>query len=289
MRRTHRLTARMIRWTSVSVCFALILASLTLITPMSSGSGFIPQGRNGQPNNGKGKRVTPAPPLVGAPAASLPSLEETRQRPHVEAEARQPIPSTMRSRRRPLESRQGRKVGDPLPPKRRASANETGNGSERVVIASADAHDRVGLVRSHHARTPRSLPQRALSVEMRPLSFCLFKHRNVPALNHQAFNFLRYPSSHLSDHREASIESPIESGASLRPTALKLKHVDFDFFAAPVPQAGSSKIVFTSNRDGSMQIYVMNSRRWKQAVIRDNRRKSDGLRSAVNISRCGTT
>ncbi|MBC8028496.1 MAG: PD40 domain-containing protein [Pyrinomonadaceae bacterium] len=35
-------------------------------------------------------------------------------------------------------------------------------------------------------------------------------------------------------------------------------HPGFDFFAMPMPQAGSSKIVFTSNRDGSAQIYSMN-------------------------------
>jgi len=33
----------------------------------------------------------------------------------------------------------------------------------------------------------------------------------------------------------------------------------FDFFAMPVPQAGSSKIVFTSNRDGNAEIYSMNA------------------------------
>ena len=33
----------------------------------------------------------------------------------------------------------------------------------------------------------------------------------------------------------------------------------FDFFAIPVPQAGSSKIVFTSNRDGNAEIYSMNA------------------------------
>jgi YD repeat-containing protein len=33
----------------------------------------------------------------------------------------------------------------------------------------------------------------------------------------------------------------------------------FDFFAVPVPQAGSSKIVFTSNRDGNAEIYSMNA------------------------------
>jgi hypothetical protein len=207
MRRTHRLPASLIRCASLCVCFALVLASLTLITPISSGSGFIPQGRSGQSNNGKGKRVTPAPPLPGAPEASLPSLDETRQRQNAAPQARPHVPSTMRSRRKPLESRQGRKVGDPLPPKRRASANETGNGSERVSIASAAARDhvrRVGTVRSHHARTTRllppaalpqgALPPAALGSDIRPLSFYFSKHRNVPALNHPAFNFLRYPA-----------------------------------------------------------------------------------------------
>ncbi|HBB95803.1 MAG TPA: hypothetical protein DC054_10465 [Blastocatellia bacterium] len=32
----------------------------------------------------------------------------------------------------------------------------------------------------------------------------------------------------------------------------------FSLFAPPMPQSGDSKIVFASNRDGSMQIYVMN-------------------------------
>jgi RHS repeat-associated protein len=35
-------------------------------------------------------------------------------------------------------------------------------------------------------------------------------------------------------------------------------NTSFDLLAPPVPQAGSSKIVFASNREGSMQIYTMN-------------------------------
>ncbi len=142
MKPAHRLSARLTRWTSLCVCFALILASLTLITPISSGSSFMPQGHNGQPNNGN--KVSPAPPVTGAPEASLPSLEEPRQRRNVEPKARQPIPSTLRSRRKPVESRQGRKVGDPLPPKKRASTNEFGDGSERVTVAGADRRGYVG-------------------------------------------------------------------------------------------------------------------------------------------------
>jgi Tol biopolymer transport system component len=38
-----------------------------------------------------------------------------------------------------------------------------------------------------------------------------------------------------------------------------INEVSFDFSVFPLPQAGSSKIAFTSNRDGSMQIYSMNT------------------------------
>jgi Tol biopolymer transport system component len=32
-----------------------------------------------------------------------------------------------------------------------------------------------------------------------------------------------------------------------------------DYFVSPVPQSGTAKIVFASNRDGSMQLYSMNA------------------------------
>src|SRR6266851_4884636 len=166
MRRTHRLPARLTRWTSLWVCFALIFASQTLITQSSNGKRAVfdqqvPQDINRQPANGrgKGKRAQPAPPQAGAPAARLPNTDEVRQRRHGAARAPLHIESTIRSRRKPLESRHGRKVGDPLPPKeKKASTDSLENGSERVRIASADAHGYVGAVRSHQARTTRSLP-----------------------------------------------------------------------------------------------------------------------------------
>ncbi len=148
MRRAHRLPARLIRWTSLCVCFALVLASLTLFSPISSGSGFKPQGRNLQPDNGKGKKVAPAPPLPGAPAANLPNLDETRQRSPMEPQARQPAPSTMRSRRKPVESRHGRKVGDPLPRKNQRADRGT-SGSDRVARVNTNRDRATG--RAHHA------------------------------------------------------------------------------------------------------------------------------------------
>ena len=259
MRRAHRLSTRLIRWTSLCVCLALILASLTLITPISSGSGFVPQGRNGQPNNGKAKRVTPVPPLPGAPAASLPSLEETRQRRHVEPRARQPIPSTVRSGRKPLESRQGRKVGDPLPPKKRASTNEFGDGSERVGIASADRRGNVGTARLHQARTTRSLPTGGSIISPRTLLSFINSSRGLS--NHPAFNFLQHPALH-SDSRLAFVSAlhnalnDSEAKESVLTDDANL--ANFELFVPAMPQSGSSKIVFASNREGSMQIYVMN-------------------------------
>ena len=77
MRRTHRLPARLIRWTSLSVCFALIL-SCFVVTPLAKpnhNSKALSQGQSGS-QNGNVKKVEPAPPVTGPPAANLPNLDE---------------------------------------------------------------------------------------------------------------------------------------------------------------------------------------------------------------------
>jgi hypothetical protein len=115
MRRLHRLPALCIRWTSLSISFALILSALTIVPlQSSSGKGSGPQEPNGASRNDKAKKVNSSPPQPGAPAAQLPSLDEVRQRQHETPKASRHIESTTRSRRKPLESRNDRKVGDPL-------------------------------------------------------------------------------------------------------------------------------------------------------------------------------
>ncbi|HMG74994.1 MAG TPA: PKD domain-containing protein, partial [Pyrinomonadaceae bacterium] len=80
--------------------------------------------------------------------------------------------------------------------------------------------------------------------------------------NHSAFDFLLYPTVH-SDTRASSISevhrtvTRTEAEASV--LAYDVNTESFDFFAPLMPQSGSSKIVFASNRDGSMQIYAMNA------------------------------
>jgi len=221
----------------------------------------MPQDRNGQPNNGKGKRVTPAPPLPGAPDAQLPGLDEARQRQHQPTKAVRQIESTLRSRRKPLESRLGRKVGDPLPPKKIASTNEFGDGSERVGIASADRHGYVGAARSHQARTTRSLPAGVHSGAS-PATLLKLIDPIRGLSNHSALDFLHYPIVH-SDTRAGFVSdlhrmvARSEDAASV--LADDVNTESFDFFLPLMPQSGSSKIVFASNRDGSMQIYAMNA------------------------------
>src|SRR5882762_317537 len=269
MRRTHRLPARLIRWTSISVCFALVFASLTLTTQSSNGKRAVfdqqvPQDLNRQPANGrgKGKRAQPAPPQAGAPAARLPDTDEVRQRRHQAPRAPLQIESTIRSRRKPLESRHGRKVGDPLPPKqKKASTDSPGYGSERVLIASADAHGYVGAARSHQARTTRSLPAGADSgTSTATLLGLIDPNRGLS--NHSAFDFLRDPILHTDTHASSISEvhgTLRRSGNAAPSLAYEVNSESFDLFTPLMPQSGGSKIVYASNRDGSMQIYVMNS------------------------------
>src|SRR6266481_7465698 len=164
MRRTHRLSARLNHWTSLSVCFALVL-SCFVVTPQAKpnhNSKALQQGQNG-PGNGNGKKVEPAPPVTGPPAANLPNLDEVKQRRQEAPRAPEPLSSTLRSRHKPIESRHGRKVGDPLPP-RKVSSYRTERDSERVSNAGTNRVRMSKLsVRSHHAGSSRLLSMRRVS------------------------------------------------------------------------------------------------------------------------------
>ena len=159
MRRTHRLSQRFIRWTGFAVSFCLITSSV--VSPATASGAKSPirvvQGRRPFTSQGlrqpapkdKGKRVAAKPPEPGRPSALLPNLDEARQRKNDKPKAPRAIESTMRSRRKPIESRHGRKVGDPLPPKQKASTDNSATDSERVV--SDDARVYGMAVRRDHA------------------------------------------------------------------------------------------------------------------------------------------
>jgi hypothetical protein len=74
MRHTHCLSAKVIRGMTVLLCFALIFIGLALITPISNGTGFSPQGRNGQPGNGKPAKDLEAERILKERRANAQSL-----------------------------------------------------------------------------------------------------------------------------------------------------------------------------------------------------------------------
>jgi YD repeat-containing protein len=153
MKRAHRFPQRLVRWTSLCVSFALILSCFVL-TPLANfnhNSKVLAQGQTDS-LNGNVKKVEPAPPVAGPPAGNLPNLDEVKLRGQEPPHAPASVSSTVRSRRKPLESRHGRKVGDPLPPWN-ISSYRTGSYGHRIRNAGANRFRGYTLsVRFHHAR-----------------------------------------------------------------------------------------------------------------------------------------
>jgi YD repeat-containing protein len=231
---THRIPARLIRCTSLCVCFALILsavAGIPIQTVSSKESIRPPQQGNAQGNNGQERRVNPPTTRTGPPARSLPNLDDLR---HRRAEApRAPIAlaSTLRSRRKPLESRNGRRVGDPLAPVVRPTPMPTPTALPTATVVPTPRAEE--LTKTVVDGGPILLAHNLFSREF--MEFRLFSRNGVLT----PYSFLP-----ISD-----------SFARLR----SLTETTVDVTAAPIPQAGGAKIVFASSRDGFMQIYVMNS------------------------------
>lgn len=276
MRRLHRLSVRCIRGISLTVSFALILSVLTINPLRSSAGKGLGHGRGGQLRNGKSKGDKP---VTGPPAASLPNLDEMKQRGPEAPRVPHHLSSTLRSRRKPVEPRNGRKVGDPLP-SRKVSTNLTLESSERVNVASADKHGPVGTVQMHHARTTRSL---LTGVERKTSHARLIRLVNSPrdTSNHSAFDFLRYPSLH-SDRNAVTAPESQSNSYDVYPSAGAISTTRLDFFLPLMPQSGSSKIVFASNRDGSMQIYVMNADGTGQTRLTNDSSNNDNPRWSPN-------
>ncbi|HXD32516.1 MAG TPA: DUF4214 domain-containing protein, partial [Pyrinomonadaceae bacterium] len=82
------------------VCCALLFSTLVMA-------------RSGRPIPSSQDQARRGNPEPGPPEMSLPNLSEVRRRVHPRPEAPRNVPSLMRGRRKPLQPRNGRKVGDP--------------------------------------------------------------------------------------------------------------------------------------------------------------------------------
>jgi hypothetical protein len=242
MRRTHRLTSRSIRWISLATSFLLFLSSLGL-TP--SGKRSVRDTRAQQDGNGKARKVLPKPPEPGAPALNLPNLDEARQRTNAPPGVARAIESASRSRRKPLEPRLGRKVGDPIP---RATPSPAPSPTPQPSPSPT------GTPRRSPSPSPSPTPSaspdvsRSGSGSQATVVASQFGKARFRALDHLALKFLTIDLA--KDHinwlpRSSSPNNFHESS--------------FDLLVPPVPQSGATKIVFASNREGDMHIFVMNA------------------------------
>lgn len=211
MRRAHRFPLRLVRGTSLCICLALVLTSLAMFPlPLVSGRGSTQNQGNQGSENGKSRKVKAASPERGAPNATLPNLDEAKhngnRRP---AEVQAPLaqPSTMRSRHKPLESRGGRRVGDPGTTGGRIGYR-TGRGafafssaaSLRSAPAGTSAHSKLNKL--NHARS------KALAPEPTPLGDDQFVQ------NFFYWAFLRYPNATELQYWDDILRSAYSQGQS---------------------------------------------------------------------------
>jgi len=75
-------------------------------------AGGVGQGKS-QQSNGKARKVQPKPPDKEKPSQALPNLDELRGHRENHPEIKPAVESTVRSKRKPLQKWDGRKVGDP--------------------------------------------------------------------------------------------------------------------------------------------------------------------------------
>ncbi len=125
-----------------------------------------------------------------------------------------------------------------------------------ILLTLAQSASAVMQFAHSHARANRSLspPNRMLS------SNSLLQIIQHSLFNHSAFEFFHYPALHSDRKADIKLQKAgKETHINEREADSIEDNVAFDLFVSPTPQSQSSKIVFASNRDGSMQIYLMNS------------------------------
>ncbi|HEX6716097.1 MAG TPA: hypothetical protein VF088_03260 [Pyrinomonadaceae bacterium] len=153
MKRARPLSRTSRRWISVTVSLSLILSCLTL-TPLETVFGKRSVSFFKQPAQETAQERGGAPllPQTGPPAPNLPTLDELRNQAGLlnTVRARPPIPSTMRSRRKP---------GD-RPPGSQTVQTPLGLGMHHLRSKS--------LTNSHHTRLNGRSPERAASTNTMP-------------------------------------------------------------------------------------------------------------------------
>jgi YD repeat-containing protein len=236
MKRIHRSPSpRAIRLISLALCYSLLHISLAPFKAEGAGRSLLLRGlvQNG------------TMPRSGAPEGLLPNLDEVKMRHLPQPRAPQAIPSTVRSRRNPLAPRTVRRVGDPLP-----SPLPTPSILPSPISIPSMSPLPSPLVRAGGAVTTTAWSKSGNGTEDL-LPYLLAWNHNYPTL---------YRSSNTAFQLH-DLTGPVTNSSSSQwpPDGRFSNNAAFDFFFVPMPQAGSTRIVFTSNRDGRAQIYSMDA------------------------------
>jgi len=125
------------------ICCTLLFSTLVMARSTQSSGGGQTQSHQGTPES-------------GPPEATLPNLDEVRRKHHQKPEAPAHAPSVIRSRRKPIEPRRGRKVGDP-------GTTSTTSGTMSSASTSAASASELNT-----SGRNRSTSQSSISLNSRP-------------------------------------------------------------------------------------------------------------------------
>src|SRR5713226_4459088 len=175
MKRARRLSQRLVRWTSLCVCFALVLSCLAIV-PFASvtgksrvratrygtarGSERVDSAPGLDNGNGQGRRVAAPQPQPGPPRAGLPNLDDVRRATPRVPRAPLPIPSRQRRWRHVMPVIRAA-AGGGTPPVTVASARNSSRRSS-AKSSAVSAFNSSSLTKLHHARSTRPLPRAVL-------------------------------------------------------------------------------------------------------------------------------
>lgn len=231
MRRTHRFPRRLVRSTSLIVSYALLL-SISITNPFRTTAKA--------PRSARTTNVSLKPQLPQSTSGRERAPRNAGKR--VESTpAEHPAPTSLPTidevRHRKSEKPQ---APPPIPSTKRSPRKD--KFKEKKTAQAATRESSAYSTAMNEGKTGLNLVQRRAEAQTRLTTgikagssyrdFLSFISPRPALLHHAGLSFLR----------------------SLRLAATE----QFDLFLPPMPQTGGSKIVFASNREGSMQIYVMN-------------------------------
>jgi len=192
-----------------------------------------------------------SPARAAVPEGTLPNLDEARNQQLPRPVAPSSIPSTLRSRKNPLARRTVLRVGDPLPlPSILPSPSRSPQPSPAPSMSPI--------------ASPSFWPTPVPSPSISPFPLALVSAGGAKATwtdnGEESQELLRYLLAWNSQPTFLQSGNTVFRSAfsdSSQPYVGGLSEAAFDFFLMPIPQAGSARIVFVSNREGRAQIYSM--------------------------------